>query len=114
MFYEFLINQFPFGYAFNFDNFLYNKTRHIATQGLENRIDYFLINKVKKRVEAKIHFLLDENAAYSPYKSLFGSFEFNQRFPKPILQEFADFIKKDLFTKGLGEIVITHHASCYH
>ncbi|MGF1637700.1 MAG: hypothetical protein ACFCUU_11555, partial [Cyclobacteriaceae bacterium] len=26
----------------------------------------------------------------------------------------ADFIKKDLLTKDLSEIVITHHASCYH
>ncbi|MCC5932140.1 MAG: GNAT family N-acetyltransferase [Cyclobacteriaceae bacterium] len=113
MFYEFLINQFPFGYAYNFENFLYNKVRHIATQGLEERVDYFLVNKVKKRIEAKIHFLIDENHAYSPYKSLFGSFEFNHRFPRAIMQEFTEFILNDLKTRNITYIKITHHASCY-
>jgi hypothetical protein len=113
MFYEFLADQFPFGYAYNFENFVYNKVRHIATQGLEERVDYFLINKVKKRIEAKIHFLIDGNCAYSPYKSLFGSFEFNHRFPKAIMQEFAEFVKNDLKNRNIHYIKITHHASCY-
>ncbi len=83
----------PFGYSFNFENYLFNKVRHIHTQGMERRADYLLANHFKKRIEAKIHFLLHESTAWSPYKSLFGSFELNPRLGTGLLAEFVGLLK---------------------
>ena len=109
----FLVDQIPFGYAFNFDNYLFNKIKHINTQGLDERANYFIINNVKKRIEAKIHFLLNDNTAYSPYKSLYGSFEFNPRIHPNLLVEFWAFIENDLKSRNIETVRITNFASCY-
>ena len=111
--FEFLVDQIPFGYAFNFDNYLFNKIKHINTQGLDERANYFIINNVKKRIEAKIHFLLNDNTAYSPYKSLFGSFEFNPGIHPNLLVEFWKFIEKDLKSRNIETVKISNFAACY-
>ena len=111
--FSFCVDQIPFGYAYNFDNYLFNKIKHINTQGLGDRADYFLINNVKKRIEAKIHFLLDEKKAYSPYKSLFGSFEFNPKIHPNLLGEFWGFIESDLKSRKIENVKITNFAGGY-
>lgn len=111
--FEFLVDQIPFGYAFNFDNYLFNKIKHINTQGVDKRADYFIINNVKKRIEGKIHFLFHDQIAYSPYKSLFGSFEFSPRIHPNLLLEFWTFIENDLLTRKIEEVKITNFADCY-
>ena len=112
--FSFLADQIPFGYAFNFDNYLFNKVKHINSQGIQNRADYFIVNNVRKRIEGKIHFLLKDNEAYSPYQSLFGSFEFNPRVSGGLLEEFWNYIEADLIQRGIRSISITHPAECYH
>ena len=114
MFYDFVAGFPPFGYAYNFDNYLFNKARHLNTQGIDRREDYFLVHEFKKRIEAKIHFLVDGATAYSPYRSLFGSFEMNPHMGINLLSKFVDFIEKDLVGKGVSQVYITHHASGYH
>jgi len=111
--FEFLVDQIPFGYAFNFDNYLFNKIKHINTQGIDKRANYFIVNNVKKRIEAKIHFLLDDKTAFSPYKSLFGSFEFSSRIHPNLLTEFWDFIENDLKSRNIERVKITNYAACY-
>jgi hypothetical protein len=111
--FEFLTDRLPFGYAYNFDNYLFNKIRHISTQGIDNRSDYFIVNNIKKRIEGKIHFLVKEKVAYSPYKSLFGSFEFSPRIHPNLLGEFWQYIESDLLTKGAEKVKVIHHAECY-
>ena len=107
------MDRIPFGYAFNFDNYLFNKIKHINTQGIDLRADYFVINNVKKRIEAKIHFSIRNGHAYSPYKSLFGSFEFNPRLHPNLLLEFWTYIENDLKARGITTISITNFAACY-
>ncbi len=114
MFYDFVAGFPPFGYAYNFDNYLFNKARHLNTQGIEQREDYFLVHEFKKRIEGKIHFLVDGNKAYSPYRSLFGSFEMNSHMGINLLSRFIAFIQEDLTGKGVDEIFITHQAAGYH
>lgn len=114
MFYDFVEGFPPFGYAFNFDNYLFNKARHINTQGIDRREDYFLVHNFKKRIEGKIHFLIDGERAYSPYRSLFGSFEMNPHMGINLLTKFLEFIMEDLKKKGVKKIFITHHAAGYH
>lgn len=111
--FDFLADRLPFGYAFNFDNYLFNKIRHIQTQEVVHRADYFIINNVKKRIEGKIHFLIQDRVAYSPYKSLFGSFEFNPRLHSNLLEEFWSFIESDLRTREIKKVVIVSFAECY-
>ncbi len=111
--FDFLADRLPIGYAFNFDNYLFNKLKHINTQGISNRADFFIINNVKKRIEGKIHFLLDSGIAYSPYRSLFGSFEFNPRIHPNILMDFWRFIEADLRARQIREVRITSYAECY-
>jgi len=111
--FEFLTDRLPFGYSFNFDNYLFNKIKHINTQGIDERANYFIINNVKKRIEGKIHFLLKNKVAYSPYKSLFGSFEFNPRIHPNLLSEFWSFIETDLKERGIKKVNITNHADFY-
>lgn len=103
----------PYGYAFNFDNYLFNKIKHINTQSTKERADYFIVNNVKKRIEGKIHFLLSENIAYSPYKSLFGSFEFSRTVHPNLLLDFWTFIEKDLIFRDINKVKITNFAGCY-
>lgn len=114
MFYDFIAGYPPFGYAYNFDNYLFNKARHLNTQGIEQREDYFLVHEFKKRIEGKIHFLIDGDSAYSPYRSLFGSFEMNPLMGINLLVKFIAFILEDLEKKGVKKIYITHHAGGYH
>ncbi len=111
--FEFLVDQIPFGYAFNFDNYLFNKVKHINTQGLNERANYFIVNYVKKRIEGKIHFLFKDNIAYSPYKSLFGSFEFSPNIHPNLLCEFWMFIENDLKSRNVEKVIITNFAECY-
>jgi hypothetical protein len=111
--FDFLVDRLPFGYAFNFDNYLFNKISHINTRGIEDRADYFLINNVKKRIEGKIHFSLRDNIAYSPYKSLFGSFEFSPRLHPGLLSEFWSFIEQDLLSRKIKAVQVTSYAECY-
>ncbi len=111
--FDFLTDQLPFGYAFNFDNYLFNKIRHINTQGISERADYFIVNNIKKRIEGKIHFLLRDGVAYSPYKSLFGSFEFSSRIHPNLLMEFWAFIEEDLKSRTIHRVNITNYAECY-
>ena len=111
--FEFLVDTLPFGYAFNFDNYLFNKIKHINTQGVEDRADYFIINNVKKRIEGKIHFLLKDGVAFSPYKSLFGSFEYNSRIHPNLLSDFWSFIEQDLKSRHIEHVKIINFAGCY-
>lgn len=111
--FEFLVDQIPFAYAFNFENYLFNKIKHINTQGLDERANYFIINNIKKRIEAKIHFLLDDNTAFSPYKSLFGSFEFSPGIHPNLLVEFWEFIENNLKSRNIETVKITNSAACY-
>ena len=113
MTFDFLVDRLPFGYAFNFDNYLFNKLRHINTRGIEDRADYFIVNNIKKRIEGKIHFSLKDNIAYSPYKSLFGSFEFSPRLHPGLLAEFWAFIEQDLRSRNIEAVHITSYAECY-
>lgn len=107
------MDELPFGYAFNFDNYLFNKLKHINTQGIEDRADFFIINNIKKRIEGKIHFLLKDGVAYSPYKSLFGSFEFNPRIHPHLILEFWHFIELNLKSRGIRQVSITNFAAGY-
>jgi hypothetical protein len=111
--FEFFVDQIPFGYAYNFDNYLFNKIKHINTQEVEQRADYFIINNVKKRIEGKIHFLIEGHIACSPYKSLFGSFEFSPRIHPNLLLEFWTFIENDLKSRNIEKVKITNFAGCY-
>ncbi len=111
--FDFLTDQLPFGYAFNFDNYLFNKIKHINTQGVSERADYFIVNNIKKRIEGKIHFLLSDGMAYSPYKSLFGSFEFSPKIHPNLLMEFWGFIEEDLKSRNINKVSITNFAGCY-
>jgi len=111
--FDFLSDQLPYGYAFNFDNYLFNKIKHINSQGVKDRADYFIVNKIKKRIEGKIHFLLKDNIAYSPYKSLFGSFEFSRNIHPNLLAEFWSFIESDLISRNINKVKITSFAACY-
>ncbi len=111
--FEFLTDQLPYGYAFNFDNYLFNKIKHINTQDTKDRADYFIVNNIKKRIEGKIHFLLNENTAYSPYKSLFGSFEFSRSFHPNLLLDFWQYIENDLISRHINKVKITNFAECY-
>ena len=111
--YEFLAGMPPPGYAFNFDNYLFNTLRHMRLQGPGHRLDYLLINRYRSRIEAKVHFLAEGGVAWSPYRSLFGSFEFNHRLATGLLGEFAAFAIDHLKGLGLHRAVITHPADCY-
>ncbi|MDZ7607300.1 MAG: GNAT family N-acetyltransferase [Cyclobacteriaceae bacterium] len=111
--FDFLADQLPFGYAFNFDNYLFNKLKHINTQGVSDRADFFIVNNVKKRIEGKIHFLIKDGVAYSPYRSLFGSFEFNPRIHPNVLMDFWRFIEGDLRVRHIHVVHITAFAECY-
>ena len=111
--FEFLVDRLPFGYAFNFNNYLFNKIKHINTQGIKTRADYFIINNIKKRIEGKIHFLLQGGVAYSPFKSLFGSFEFNPRIHPNLIYDFWNFIEDDLRARAISLVKITNFAECY-
>ncbi len=111
--FDFLADSLPFGYAYNFDNYLFNKIKHIKTQGIEERADYFIVNNVRKRLEGKIHFLLRDNIAYSPYKSLFGSFEFNRNLHPNLIAEFWQFIEGDLRRRSIKTVKIISFAECY-
>lgn len=111
--FDFLVDELPFGYAFNFDNYLFNKLKHINTQGIEDRADFFIINNIKKRIEGKIHFLFKDGVAYSPYKSLFGSFEFNPRIHPNLILEFWNFIELNLKSRDIEQVSITNFAECY-
>lgn len=113
MTFDFLVDRLPFGYAFNFDNYLFNKLRHINIRGIEDRADYFIVNNIKKRIEGKIHFSLKDNIAYSPYKSLFGSFEFSPRIHPNLLVEFWAFIEQDLRNRKIKAVQIISYGECY-
>jgi hypothetical protein len=111
--YEFLVDEMPFGYVFNFENYLFNKIQHIGTQGVKDRIDFFIINNIKRNISGKIHFLLKDGVAYSPFKSLFGSLEFNNRVPPDLIFEFWQFIEQKLRKRNVHTIRITNFAECY-
>jgi len=73
-----------------------------------------LINTFKKRIEGKIHFLIKDNNAFSPYRSLFGGYELNPRLATNLIAEFISDNVAQLRKKGHDNVYITQHATSYH
>ncbi len=83
-------------------------------QGPDSRVDFFMVNNVRKRVEAKVHFLIDKNIAFSPYRSLFGSYEFNPVLSLNLLRDFVQYSLEELYKRSVVTIKLIHHAQCYY
>jgi hypothetical protein len=107
------INTMPFGYPFNFQNYLFNQFQYLSLQENANRHDFFLVNHHKKRIEGRIHFFEHNEKALSPLKALFGGFEFNHRFRIDMIDQWAWQIIQYFREKKMKGIQIVMPAECY-
>ena len=82
---------------------LFNDPSHVLMQNGE-AFTYNLYTN--KELSASIHFIIRENVAYSPFKSLFGAFEFEKKLPYEALAEFYAAIENELAAKGVEKIII--------
>lgn len=92
-----------------FEN-LFNDPRHVLMQG-GNAYTYHLY--ADEQLWGSIHFVIHEQAAYSPFHSLFGGFEMREDLSSEILAGFYKAIEKDLVKKNIEQIVITLPAGFY-
>lgn len=100
-------------YAFSFPVFLFNKASHLKFQPNENLVIFNLVNNSTNKIEAIFNLFVDGNAGCSPYRSSFGSVEFDSRLSLENLNTFIEKINKWAVEKRLKSLVIKSYPFCY-
>ncbi|MCH8317733.1 MAG: GNAT family N-acetyltransferase [Bacteroidetes bacterium] len=100
-------------YAHTFPVFLFNKASHLKFQPNENLVTFNLVNNNINKIEAIFNLFVDGNAGCSPYKSSFGSVEFDSTLSLENLNAFIEKINKWAVEKRLKSLVIKSYPFCY-
>ena len=75
---------------------------------------FYVLHSRLKKARAAIHFHISEGVARSPLKSPFGSIEFSDAIPAPVLYDFIFFVETKLKTKNVNAIIIKSYPQIYH
>jgi hypothetical protein len=98
---------------FSFEPSLYNYPAHRFLQSAMGWHSFYILEDVEKKVVACVHFNLFETNARSPFRSPFGSIEFNPSLPADVLYEFIRFFEIRLKSKGATSIAIKNYPNAY-
>jgi hypothetical protein len=104
----------PSGYRPDFEQTLFNQPVHRTLQAPYGWYSFYVLNKKKKKVNAAIHFYIDDGIAKSPLRNPFGSFEYSESLRPIVLFLFIEFVEAQLIAKGVTRIVIKTPPQAYH
>lgn len=110
---SFVAGHYPSVYQNNFEAFLYNNPKQLVLQGGNKRKDFFIVHHAKKKVLGRVTFFVQDQTAFSPLRSPFGSFEFNAKLPLEILYKFIEYVLKELEKLKIKRIEIKNYADVY-
>ena len=112
--YSFHEGSFPSGCITGFESTLYHHPSHLILQAKEGWHSFFAVNIKNKKIEASLHFHVEEGIARSPRKSPFGSVEFSEELPTIVLFQFLEYVLAKLQALSLSRIIIKNPPQHYN
>jgi hypothetical protein len=101
-----LSSEFPEGYKFDFQEYLFNTERHRLTQAKEGWKSFYWLDEKKKLVKASFHVHIDGNMAKSPFRATFGGIDFSSKLSFRQLSEYLRLVDNELERLSLEHIEI--------
>jgi hypothetical protein len=96
----------PADFQIGFDQAIFNQPDHLALQSTVGWTSFFILHEKNKKAIAAVYFHLADGIAKSPLKNPFGSIEFSDSTPLPLLYDFVLFIEQKLRARNIREIVV--------
>src|SRR5687767_4313105 len=84
-----------------------------AIQESAQWVSFYLLDQVRKKVVASIHFHLSDRLARSPFKAPFGSVESSKKINASRLYIFLEYIERRLKEKGIEDVHIKNPPRAY-
>jgi hypothetical protein len=101
---RFIAGDLPEGYTRNYSESLFNSTVHRQTQSSEGWASFYIVDDVKKTIEAGFHCCMRDAIAYSPYRATFGGIDFPSTLANQLLDDFIDFIETYLIANRIHTV----------
>lgn len=111
--YYFHEGEIPAGFKLTFEESLFNSEVHRLLQAPDRWTSFSMLHSEAKEVVAALHFHIHEGWARSPYRSPYGSIEFNSKVDIDAVSEFMVFVEDRLRENGVSRITIKHYPQIY-
>lgn len=99
--------------SFTFPVFLFNRISHLKFQPCKNLVKFNLVNIHTNKIEAVFNLFIEGGTGYSPFRSSFGSIEFNRQLSLENLNAFIEEINKWAIKNKLKTMVVKSYPFCY-
>jgi hypothetical protein len=96
----------PPGYTLDYEPTIFNTPAFLALQDSGDRVSFYLLDHVRKKAVASIHFHILHQRANSPAKAPFGSIEYSPTVKPMRLYLFLEEVESELKRKGIVEVFI--------
>jgi hypothetical protein len=104
--YIFYEGELPSAYQIDFEQAIFNMPDHRLLQASTGWSSFFILHPKTIKVVAAVYFHVSDSIARSPLKNPFGSIEFADGVPLPLLFQFLEFIEQKLRSKNISAIII--------
>lgn len=111
---HFFKGNFPEGYRYDFDPFLFNLPANLSLQDREGWISFYAVRTERKLVKGHVHFHIQDGIAVSPYRNPFGCFEFSDALTPKELYDFIRYVEEGLQKRDVSRIEIKCYPQLYH
>ncbi|MVM41184.1 GNAT family N-acetyltransferase [Spirosoma sp. HMF3257] len=99
--------------AFCQSGFLFNDSNHLRQQDDGGFHLLMALNQSTLQADARCAFFIRSNEVVSPGAAPFGSVEFSETLPEPILNEFLDTLIKVARTANVTSLRLVNYPTCY-
>ncbi|WP_080238580.1 GNAT family N-acetyltransferase [Spirosoma rigui] len=98
---------------FSPNGFFFNTPEHVHQQSAGGAHTVVAVNTLTNRVEARCSFFVDGDQARSPAAAPFGSVEFVETLPEPVLDTVLDALLAAVVATGVSVFRLVNYPHCY-
>lgn len=98
---------------FSQPGFFFNNAEHLCQQSDRPFCVITALNQITLQADARCTFFVEPNRAVSPVAAPFGSVEFIQTLPDPILSDLLDALIDEAQTTGVPVLRLVNYPHCY-
>jgi hypothetical protein len=116
--YIFYEGPLPSDFQIGFEQAIFNRPDHLLLQSVEGWMNFFILSPKQKKAVASVFFHVADAEAKSPLRNPFGSIEFEDGVPLPLLFDFIQFVEFNLKSRKATRVTIkvppqkySHHVS---
>lgn len=93
--------------------FFFNNPEHLGQQSQQPCCTIIALNQTTQQVEARCTFFVEAGRAVSPLAAPFGSVEFAETLPEPVLQEVIEALIGEARAAGCHTLHLVNYPNCY-